>query len=138
MLIYGISTRQLKDKIIWKNMIHILQNYDFDAYKTLVENNYTDNDAENWFSEYESEGRKGIGAFLYDIIKDAEELELDIDDPDGNVYIGISAAAPWEFHPSVKSLSKEHFDAIMNKYVVLITGEETCIQWWKVDDDLDW
>lgn len=104
-------------------------------WKETVEND--SRDIEFWFDQYESEGRSGLGAFLYDVIREQEKVEIDIDDPDG-VYIGISAAAPWEFHPSVRNLSEEQFTAMISKYICQITDEEVPIRWWNVDDDLDW
>lgn len=121
----------------------MLKKYDHDRYSNFLddmEENSAENDSrdiEFWFDQYESEGRSGLGAFLYDVIREQEKVEIDIDDPDG-ICIGISAAAPWEFHPSVRNLSEEQFTAMISKYICQITDEEVPIRWWKIDDDLDW
>ena len=143
MLMYGVCVSNIKN-VNWGNVVGMLKKYDPERYSDFLEDmeeNSTENDSEDikfWFDQYESEGKSGLGAFLYDIIREQEKVEIDIDDPNG-VYIGISAAAPWEFHPSVRNLSEEQFTAIISKYICQIAYEEIIpIRWWKVDDDLDW
>lgn len=144
MLLFGVCINDIeKAGINWGNIVGMLKKYDHDRYSDFLddmEENSAENDSrdiEFWFDQYESEGRSGLGAFLYDVIREQEKVEIDIDDPDG-VYIGISAAAPWEFHPSVRNLSEEQFTAMISKYICQITDAEIVIRWWKVDDDLDW
>lgn len=140
MLMYGICTEDVQKNVNWKAVVKLLQDFDQERYQDFLEDvseNYTDQDTEEWFDQYEADGRSGLGAFLYDVIKDKEKLDIDIDDPNG-VYIGISAGAPWEFAESIKALKKDDFDAVLNKYITWITGKPMLIRWYKVDDDLDW
>lgn len=140
MLMYGICANDVQKNANWKAVIKLLQEFDQERYQEFLEDvgeSYTDSDVEDWFDQYEVDGRSGLGAFLYDVIKHTEKLDIDIDDPDG-VYIGISAGAPWEFPESIKGMKKDDFDALLNKYVVRVTGESMVVQWHKVDDDLDW
>lgn len=141
MLMYGVCINAIeKAGINWKEVSKLLQEYDADFYKAFCEDigkNPSDQDAMDWFSNYETEGRSGIGAFLHDLIEDKENITLDIDDPDG-VYIGISAGAPWEMDKSIKNLTERDFYEIMQKYIGQITDEIIEIRWWNVDDDLDW
>lgn len=140
MLMYGICMNEVENYVNWEAVVKLLQNFDPERYQDFLDDvgeNYTNQDTEEWFDQYEADGRSGLGAFLYDVIKDTEKLDIDIDDPNG-VYIGISAGAPWEFAESIRSLKKDEFDALLNKYITQITGEPTLIRWYKVDDGLDW
>lgn len=119
MLLFGVCINDIeKAGINWGNIVGMLKKYDHDRYSDFLDD-MEENSAE------------------YDVIREQEKIEIDIDDPDG-VYIGISAAAPWEFHPSVRNLSEEQFAAMISKYICQITDAEIVIRWWKVDDDLDW
>lgn len=102
-----------------------------------LDNNLTDENLDDWISNYETEGRYGIGAFLRDYINQKEAINIDIDDPDGT-FVGISAGAPWEFDPKLRTMTEVDFNNMLNKYVCMITDDALSIQWWKVDDDLDW
>ena len=142
MLLFGVCINDIeKAGINWKKVSNLLQEYDAVFYKAFCEDigkNPSDQDAMDWFSNYETEGRRsGIGAFLHDLIEDKENIALDIDDPDG-VYLGLSAAVPWEMDDSIKNLTKESFTGIMQKYIHLITDAEIEVRWWRIDDDLDW
>ena len=140
MLMYGICAEDVQKNVNWEAVVKLLQDFDQERYQDFLEDvgeNYTNQDTEEWFDRYETGGRSGLGAFLYDAIKCIEKLDIDIDDPNG-VYIGISAGAPWEFAESIKSLKKDGFDAVLNKYITRLTGELMLIRWYKVDDDLDW
>lgn len=141
MLLFGVCINDIeREGINWKKAVDMLQEFDSDLYESFLEDmdeSYSDQDAEDWFSNYETEGRSGIGAFLHDLIESKEKITLDIDNPDG-VYIGISAAAPWEMDDSIKNLTEKEFSDIMQKYIRQITDTEIEIRWWKVDDDLDW
>lgn len=141
MLLFGVCINDIeREGINWKNAVDMLQEFDSDLYESFLEDmdgSYSAQDTEDWFSNYETEGRSGIGAFLHDLIESKEKITLDIDDPDG-VYIGISAAAPWEMDTSIKNLTKKEFSDIMQKYIRQITDTEIEIRWWKVDNDLDW
>ena len=88
-----------------------------------------------WALDYETEGRWGIGALLHDAIEKKEGIDLDIDDPDGHVYVGISADAPWNFKGKTRKLSEEEFNAILTQYVNLVTEDVLPIKWW---NDCDW
>lgn len=142
MLMYGVYVSRIKN-VNWGNVVGMLKKYDHDRYSDFLDDmkgNSAENDSrdiEFWFDQYESGGRSGLGAFLYDVIRKQEKVEIDIDDPDG-ICIGISAAAPWEFHSSVRNLSEEQFTAMISKYICQITDEEVPIRWWRIDDDLDW
>lgn len=141
MLLFGVCINDIeREGINWKNVIDMLQEFDFDLYESFLEDmdeSYSDQDAEDWFLNYESKGGSGIGAFLHDLIESKEKITLDIDYPDA-VYIGISPAVPWEMDVSIKNLTKKEFSDIMHKYIRQITDTEIEIRWWKVDDDLAW
>mgnify|MGYP003432888530 FL=1 len=78
----------------------------------------------------------GLGAILKDLIKEKDEIELDIDNPD-NVYVGISATVPWNFNDSIKNMTNIEFVELIKKYVTKFASQP-CIRWWKVEDDLDY
>ena len=87
---------------------------------------------EDWFNHYESETYYGIGAFLHDVIKQEEKIQLDLSESTKNgVCVGIFVKAPWGYDPSVKNISCPEFKAIINKYVSKITNnDEAYFQWW--------
>lgn len=139
MLMYGICCNAIKN-IKWNNVIELVKDFDKDVYQSLLEdldNNLTDENLDDWISNYETEGRYGIGAFLRDYINQKEVINIDIDDPDGT-FIGISAGAPWEFDQKLRTMTESDFNYILSKYINMITDDVVTIQWWKVDDDLDW
>ena len=70
------------------------------------------------------------------LIKEKDEIELDIDNPD-NVYVGISATVPWNFNDSIKNMTNIEFVELIKKYVTKFASQP-CIRWWKVEDDLDY
>lgn len=71
MLMYGVYVSRIKN-VNWGNVVGMLKKYDHDRYSDFLndmEGNSAENDSrdiEFWFDQYESEGRSGLGAFLYD------------------------------------------------------------------------
>ena len=111
-------------------MIELVKDFDKDVYQSLLEdldNNLTDENLDDWISNYETEGRYGIGVFLRDYINQKEAINIDIDDPDGT-FIGISAGAPWEFDPKLRTMTELDFNNMLNKYVCMITDDALSIQ----------
>ena len=139
MLMYGICVDYMKG-INWQNASDMLKEFDADLYASFLDDmgsDYKDTDIENWFSNYESEGCYGIGAFLHDVIKEREFVDLAIDEPNGKVYLGISADVPWNFAEPVKTFSKSGFHNMLNRYIGMLTTESVEIQWWSVSDEAD-
>lgn len=64
----------------------------------------------------------GLGAILKDLIKEKDEIELDIDNPD-NVYVGISATVPWNFNDSIKNMTNIEFVELIKKYVTKFASQ---------------
>lgn len=141
MLMYGICVDHIEG-INWQNAIDMLKEFDVDLYSSFLDDlgtDYKDVDIEEWFSNYDNcGGYYGIGAFLYDVIKAKESVDLDIDEPNGKVYLGISANVPWNFAESVKTFSKSDFHNVVNKYIGVLTTEPVEIQWWSISDETNW
>lgn len=147
MLLYGICIEKITD-INWQKVIELIKNDMPDIYDDMMlsfenPNEYdTLSDAEkdtfikDWIAEYQSEECHGLGAILKDLIKEKEGIELDIDNPD-NVYVGICATVPWYFNDSIKNMTNIEFVELINKYVTKFASQPY-INWWKVDDDLDY
>ena len=140
MLMYGIGVDYVEG-IDWQNAVGMLKEFDEDLYSAFLDDlgtAYTADDIKEWFSNYECEGCYGIGAFLHDVIKEREFVDLDIDEPNGKMYLGISADVPWNFAEPVKTFSKSDFHNMINRYIGMLTTEPVEIQWWSISDETDW
>lgn len=139
MVLYGFGMKDINN-IDWRKVASMLNDFDSDHYKCLVEdtdNLETEEAIKEWFSNYDSEGYQGIGAFLYDYMTKEENIQFSIDDPNG-IFIGISAGAPWEFSGDIKDMSEEQFANLLRKYIKKITDEDVPIRWWNIDDGQEW
>lgn len=99
MLIYGICMSEIKDsEIDWDKVEKLLESYDSSlhgAFKEYV--NYDDSETpeeqeywkKEWFLAYDSMGYHGLGAFLHDVIKKEEDIDLDMGDSNGFI-LGIA------------------------------------------------
>lgn len=82
MLLFGVCINDIeKAGINWGNVVGMLKKYDHDRYSDFLddmEENSAENDSKDiefWFDQYESGGRSGLGAFLYDVIREQEKVE---------------------------------------------------------------
>lgn len=106
MLIYGICMSEIKDsEIDWDKVEKLLESYDSSlhgAFKEYV--NYDDSETpeeqeywkKEWFLAYDSMGYHGLGAFLHDVIKKEEDIDLDMGDSNGFI-LGIAPDLPWYY-----------------------------------------
>lgn len=136
MYLYGICIDDImnikKDGII--ELLKIL-----DIYQECM-NDCEDNDDYilDWVENYESMGYFGLGALLYDVMTTKELCDINIDDPNGNVFLGLSATYPWNYNSVTRNMSEEDFNEILRKYICLITDDELEIRMWNISDDCDW
>lgn len=142
MQLYGICVDNLHVK--WNKVLEMLKEFDSSLYQDFTDNihpdesgNYSDESIDDCFRHYDSDGFWGLGAFLHDFIMKEEKIDLSIDESEA-YYLGVSARAPWEFPESVRNLTEKQLYEILYKYVGRITDDDLQIQWWFVDDDLNW
>ena len=132
MKLYGICADMIRDTKIEgvKELLRLAG-----AYDECMTECKTDQEIKEWLSDYETEDAYiyGIGALIYDAIRRNESCDVNIDDPWGSVYVGLHPAMPWSYSQETKEMSEESYNAILSKYVKLVTDVEIPIQWWTVD-----
>lgn len=81
MLLFGVCINDIeKAGIDWKKVVNMLQKFDSDLYESFCDDmgeTFSERDVEDWFSNYETEGRSGIGAFFHNLIENKEKITLD-------------------------------------------------------------
>ena len=135
MYLYGICIVDI-EHLKLDGIIELLKTVDI--YKECMED--CDDDESyifDWIENYDSNGRFGLGALLYDVITQKEKFNIDIDDPNGIVFIGLAGDAPWNFNKSTKNITEEDYNQMLRRYVNLITDDELVIRWWK-ENERDW
>ena len=105
MLIYGICMSEIKDsEIDWDKVEKLLESYDSSLHRDFKEYvNYDDSETQEeleywkkeWFLAYDSMGYHGLGAFLHDVIKKEEDIDLDMGDSNGFI-LGIANSLPFD------------------------------------------
>ena len=133
MLLYGVCISDIKNVKLEgvKDLMKAL-----DIYDTCMED--CDNDDSNileWVDNYETEGRYGLGALLYDAMTEKEPYNVSIDDPDGLTYIGLSLDLPWKYNNVTKTMQEDEYHAMLSKYIVKVTDESLDIKIWNINDE---
>lgn len=98
-----------------------------DAYHDYLsfceKNNLVAGDAKSageWIESCSLKGWVGAEWFLASIMNEKENLNLCCKEG----IIGIQLVCPWEMDESIKNLTKERFENIMDKYLKIITDEK--------------
>ena len=136
MYLYGVCTDDLKH-INVEGVIELLKM--MDVYQECMDD--CNDDVEyvlDWVDNYESGGQFGICALLYDVIQEKEECNIDLDDPNGIMFLGLAADAPWNFNETTRNMSEEDYNFMLKKYINMITDDKLEIRWWHEIDDCDW
>lgn len=66
-------------------------------------------------------GYHGLGAFLHDVIKKEEDIDLDMGDSNGFI-LGIAPDLPWYYSENIRNLTNDMFCALIAKYVKKISS----------------
>lgn len=137
---YLIYATDLKD--LWVNrkstvnpdgLVEMIRklDYEYDLKEYLSDYGYESGSSEgimNYVNDYSGTGSGsgyfGVTALLADLIGEAEEIDIDADDAEGRMLIGLSYEMPWTYTEKTKSLSQQDFIKIMKKYLakIFITG----------------
>ena len=65
-------------------------------------------------------GYHGLGAFLHDVIKKEEDIDLDMGDSNGFI-LGIAPNLPWYYSENIRNLTNDKFCALIADYVKRIS-----------------
>lgn len=142
MLIYGINVSEIEIyEIYLDNLEEMLKDYDSSLYEDFKGCVYLETvpparerayRTENWFHEYESQGCHGLGAFLHDIIKKKEGIDLAMNDNKGvnGFILGLSPDFPWNYSRKTKNLTDGKYCAIIEKWIKMFSTHKPTIQMW--------
>lgn len=144
MLIYGICMSEIRDsEIDWDKVEKLLESYDSSLHGDFKEYvNYDDSETpeeqeywkKEWFLAYDSMGYHGLGAFLHDVIKKEEDIDLDMGDSNGFI-LGIAPDLPWYYSENIRNLTNDMFCALIAKYVKKISDHVPAVQMWDCSAD---
>jgi len=137
---FGIDGNSLKIKkgLTLRKIIETLKShgYEADPRDILREDDYDDDmldseDIEDILSDSECEEHWLIGAYPFLMewcaryIKDKHDIELDLlEDEDGDCYLMLCSAMPWDFTDEVKSLTAKSLTEMFNEGLALFFEEE--------------
>lgn len=126
MTIYGIKIKDIthiKPEGV-KDLLKIVDAYDACVSDCTDSNgNISDTAILEWLENYESECYHGIGALLYDAMVERETCDINIDEANGSIYIGLSLGLPWWFSPATKRMTETEYKNMLLSYVKKITDD---------------
>ena len=120
-----------------------MESYDSSLHRDFKEYvNYDDSETQEeleywkkeWFLAYDSMGYHGLGAFLHDVIKKEEDIDLDMGDSNGFI-LGIAPNLPWYYSENIRNLTNDKFCALIADYVKRISDHVPAVQMWDCSDD---
>ena len=142
MLLYGICVNEITNIKTegLKSLLKIVDVYDTCMDDCRNEDGSVDDDEIlGWVDNYEENGGYGLGALLYAAIEKSENCDISVDIPsDGLTYLGLQIDLPWKYKDSTRNMTEEEYNAILAKYVNMVTDEEIAIRTWNITDDADW
>lgn len=72
----------------------------------------------------------GLSTFLSRVIEEAEHISFTAcDDFNANDYLIYMPSYPWEMPENERSLTEEHIEAVLRKYVSILTDDELTIDY---------
>ncbi len=138
MLLYGV---QVTNRIYnTDNIEKFIKRLMDTTCKDIVENYFIGekdgcDDALAWVDTYRSRGHDGLAAFLTDVINKLENINITCGENNGASFIGIIPDLPWNFNRKIKTLNKEEYSKIFEKYFLYLTDDSPEVRWWKIQDD---
>lgn len=138
MIIYGICFTQRgsvnNDKA--EAFLRELSSVGYGEYLEEFEENQKDNEENrssyrfsDWMDDYENMGHVGLAAFLSDVIKNKEHIDIYNDDYNGLGYLGLAADVPWNFKGKTKDLSGEEYIKIISSYWNKVSDQGIDFSW---------
>lgn len=131
------------NEIDWDKVEKLLESYDSSLHRDFKEYvNYDDSETQEeleywkkeWFLAYDSMGYHGLGAFLHDVIKKEEDIDLDMGDSNGFI-LGIAPNLPWYYSENIRNLTNDKFCALIADYVKRISDHVPTVQMWDYSAD---
>ena len=141
MTIYGIKINDIKHIKVdgVKELLKTVGAYDTCISDCTDDNsNISDNAILEWLENYESECYHGIGALLYDAIVEREYCDINIDEADGSIYVGLGLGLPWWFSPATKRMTETEYKNMLLSYVNKITDDTVIPSNYTFYDDADY
>lgn len=141
MIIYGVKIKDIKhikpEGV--KELLKIVEAYD--ACKSDCaddDGNISDAAILEWLENYESECYHGIGALLYDAIDARESCDVNIDEADGSIYVGLGLGLPWYFSAATKRMTETEYKNMLLSYIKKITDDPVIPSTYTFYDDADY
>lgn len=138
MLIYGINVSEMHPtEAAYVEFLHKLSDLGFkkplDEYE-LVKDEMT---CKEFVSDYEGESTTGLSALLAEAIEAIDGVNANSDNARYE-YVGLALDAPWYYNEKTRNITQEEYDAILRKYVDMLTDEAVYIRTYTGENGADY